>query len=93
MRCIDILVNRLRGYHLSWFLIGSVVCGVLLIIQGCDGPPLKPWHTEKLTEEFTVDMTDKIQTFDDYRKLEDRLFKQLEEEVYARTATGPEYAL
>jgi alpha-beta hydrolase superfamily lysophospholipase len=54
---------------------------------------MEPWHTERLTEEFTAEMVDKIQTFDDYRQLEDRLFKQLEEKVYARTATGPEYAL
>ncbi|MGD8656568.1 MAG: alpha/beta fold hydrolase, partial [Desulfobacterales bacterium] len=55
--------------------------------------PMEPWHTERLTEEFTVDMTDEIQTFDDYRKLEDRLFAQLEKKVYARIPTGPEYAL
>jgi alpha-beta hydrolase superfamily lysophospholipase len=38
-------------------------------------------------------MADEIQNFDDYRRLEDRLFKQLEEKVYARTPTGPEYLL
>jgi alpha-beta hydrolase superfamily lysophospholipase len=74
-------------------MCGLMVSAVIIIIQGCGGPPLKPWHTEKLTEEFTADMSDTIQTFDDYRRLEDRLFKQLEEKVYARTATGPEYAL
>jgi alpha-beta hydrolase superfamily lysophospholipase len=54
---------------------------------------MEPWHKERLTEEFTADMTDEIQTFDDYRKLEDRLFAQLEKKVYARIPTGPEYAL
>ncbi|MBT8365092.1 MAG: alpha/beta hydrolase [Deltaproteobacteria bacterium] len=93
MTCIGIKVNRLRSYHLSLTLLGLVMCGVFLVIQGCGGPPMEPWHTEKLTEEFTADMVNKIQTFDDYRKLEDRLFQQLEEKIYPRTATGPEYEL
>ena len=53
----------------------------------CDGPPLEPWHTEKLTEEFTAAKADVVRTFDDYLQLEDRLFTQLDEEVYARTST------
>jgi alpha-beta hydrolase superfamily lysophospholipase len=74
-------------------VLGLVVCGITLFTQGCDGPPLKPWHTEKLTEEFTAEMAEEIQTFDDYRQLEDRLFAQLEEKVYPGTETGSEYAL
>jgi alpha-beta hydrolase superfamily lysophospholipase len=46
-----------------------------------------------LSEEFTANMSDEIRTFEDYRKLEDRLFAQLEKKVYADTPTGPEYAL
>jgi esterase/lipase len=78
---------------LIWIVCGIVACAVIIVIQGCAGPPLESWHIEKLTEEFTAEMIDTIQTFDDYRKLEDRLFKQLEEKIYARTATGPEYEL
>jgi alpha-beta hydrolase superfamily lysophospholipase len=51
------------------------------------------WHNENLTEEFTAAKADEIRTYDDYLQLEDRLFAQLEEKVYAPTATGPEYAL
>jgi alpha-beta hydrolase superfamily lysophospholipase len=55
---------------------------------------LKPWHTEKLTEEFTERMLgDQVRSFDDYLALEQRLFKQLDEKVYAKTATGPAHAL
>ncbi len=92
MRYSGILVNRFRRHYLNRIVSGLLMSGIFFI-QGCDGPPLKPWHTEKLTAEFTVDMAAEIKTFDDYRKLEDRLFQQLEEKVYARTATGPEYAL
>jgi alpha-beta hydrolase superfamily lysophospholipase len=46
-----------------------------------------------LTEEFTVEKADEIKTFSDYLALEDRLFKQLDEKVYAHSETGPEYRL
>jgi esterase/lipase len=62
-------------------------------VQGCSGQPLQPWHTEKLQEEFTVEQVDEVRSLDDYRKLEDRLFKELEEKVYARVDTGPAYEL
>ena len=81
------------SYHLNWILLGLLMCALIAWTQGCGGPPLKPWHTEVLTEEFTVKSTGEIQTFDDYRQLEDRLFTQLEEKVYRDTPTGPEYAL
>ena len=66
---------------------------ILLLLQGCSGPQLKPWHTEKLTEEFTEDKVEHVQTFDDYLQLEARLFKQLDDKIYAQSATGPEYKL
>jgi alpha-beta hydrolase superfamily lysophospholipase len=66
--------------------------GTLLLAAGC-GPQLQPWHTEKLTEEFTAAKSAEIASFEDYTVLEDRLFAQLDEKVYARVDTGPEYAL
>ncbi len=50
-------------------------------------------HTERLTAEFDAGKTEEIRTFDDYMQLEDRLFAELKEKVYAHTGTGPEYAL
>lgn len=55
--------------------------------------PLQLWHTETLTAEFTADQADNVRSLEDYRRLEDRLFAQLEEKIYARTGTGPAYAL
>jgi len=86
-------IKRLSGYvsrRVPGFVVGAIT---LLSIQGCSGPPLQLWHTEKLSAEFTAEKADEIPSFDDYRRLEDELFAQLEEDVYARTATGPEYAL
>jgi alpha-beta hydrolase superfamily lysophospholipase len=63
------------------------------VLQGCGSTQLKPWHTEKLTEEFSVEKAEQIKTFDDYLALEDRLYKELDEKVYAQSDTGPEYKL
>jgi alpha-beta hydrolase superfamily lysophospholipase len=86
-------IKRLGSYHgrgVSGCIAGLVV---LLTMQGCSGPALKSWHTEKLSAEFTVEKADEVTNFDDYWQLEDELFVQLEEKVYAHTATGPDYAL
>jgi alpha-beta hydrolase superfamily lysophospholipase len=74
-------------------VLAVVVATVLLGFQGRNGPPLEVWHTKHLSAEFTARKVDGIRTFDDYLDLEDRLFDQLQEEVYAATETGPAYAL
>ena len=59
-----------------------------------DDQPLKLWHTEALTEEFTADMADgQVRTFEDYLALEQRLFRQLDETDLRQDPTGPEHAL
>jgi alpha-beta hydrolase superfamily lysophospholipase len=81
----------LTGSKNTLFIIS--VAAMFVAVQGCSSTQLKPWHTEKLTEEFTEDKADEVQSFDDYLQLEDRLYKQLDEKVYAQTETGPEHRL
>ena len=76
---------------LAWMLIGCIAGAAFISILGCGGPLLEAWHTHELTAEFTVKKMDEIQTFEDYLKLEDRLFAQLQEEIYNHTDTGPGY--
>ncbi len=93
MHSLSSLFKRVALF-LSWGALSAVVATVaVLYLQSCDGPPLKPWHSEHLTEEFTSRKASEVRTFKDYQLLEDRLFAQLEERVYAQTATGPDYAL
>jgi alpha-beta hydrolase superfamily lysophospholipase len=63
------------------------------LLSGCSTQGLERWHTVDLDEEYRASRADEIPTFADYLRLEDRLFAQLDEEVYARTATGPADAL
>ncbi len=83
--------NRKRGA--KWGVFFILAGAVVLTLPGCGSVTLYPWHTEKLTEEFTAERVDEIQSFDDYRAQEDRLFEQLDQEVYAQTETGPAHAL
>ena len=79
-----------------------IMCGTLGLVAGAvilyvhllrSDRPLFPWHTEALTVEFTAKQADEVRSFDDYQRLESRLFSQLDEKVYARTETGPAQAL
>jgi alpha-beta hydrolase superfamily lysophospholipase len=66
---------------------------LILLTMGCDAPALEPWHEEALDEEFTAAQAAEVGSFEGYLELEDRLFAQLEDEVYARVDTGPAQAL
>ena len=74
-------------------LLSLATMAMLYVFLGDSGPPLKPWHTVRLTEEFTVAKAGEVRTFKDYMRLEDRLFSQLEKKVYARVDSGPAHAL
>ncbi len=91
-RMTESVQNRIVHYRIR--LSGIIMAATLAVLQGCGGTSqLKPWHTEKLDEEFTKKKADVVRTFADYLELEDRLYKQLDEEVYAQTGTGLEYKL
>jgi alpha-beta hydrolase superfamily lysophospholipase len=71
----------------------ACLAAIAVGISGCASQPLEPWHTVRLQEEFTAGMVDEVRDLAGYLELEDRLFAELEEEVYAEVETGPEYAL
>jgi alpha-beta hydrolase superfamily lysophospholipase len=71
--------------------IGYGLFGVLVTLVGVavynlkHRPALEVWHTADLDEEFTVESD--VSDWAGYLKLEDRLFEQLEKEVYQKS--GP----
>ncbi len=62
-------------------------------IAGCGGQSLQPWHSAKLDEEYGPRTRDAVESFADYLALEERLFDELKDSVYAEVDTGPEYTL
>ena len=67
---------------------GLAAAVLTALLQACAGPTLEPWHTERLKEEFTAD-SENIDDLDDYLALEERLFGELDDEIYGRVETGP----
>ena len=68
---------------IGYGLLGVTV--TLLVVYGTvlqNRPELKPWHTIELDEEFTTQKKEIIQSFEEYLKLEERLFRQLRMDVY-----------
>ncbi len=80
MRRPATMIRMIRAAPLTVAAILTVACG---------DAPLAPWLTAELDEEFDAGKLDEIRSFDDYLLLEDRLFAQLEQEVYAQVDTGP----
>jgi len=70
---------RFVWYGSIGVLLTLVVVFVLLMNNR---PDLSIWHLAELDEEFTVDS--QVSSFGEYLALEDRLFKQLDDEVYAK---------
>ncbi len=74
---------RLIGYG----LLGSVIVALVVYVRLLESrPDLSVWHHADLDEEFTVDA--EVSDFDQYLALEDRLFAQLDELVYAEVPQG-----
>jgi len=59
---------------------------VVMVTHLNSRPDLSAWHTVHLDEEFTEHS--KVSTFAEYLALEDRLFQQLDEEIYKVTAVN-----
>ena len=53
-----------------------------------DRPDLQPWHLADLDAEFRAADADRVADLDGYRALEQRLFAQLQEQVYRQIEPG-----
>lgn len=62
---------------------GAAVVLIIVFVLYLDGrADLAPWHLVELDEEFTADSN--LAAFEDYLRLEDRLFAQLDDLVYSQ---------
>jgi alpha-beta hydrolase superfamily lysophospholipase len=60
-------------------------------LSACGGPQPEAWHEIRLDSEFTTDA--EVSSFDEYLALEQSLFDELDERIYAGSPTGPKQAL
>jgi len=85
------LVHTLKHFlvALAYTLAGMVIGAMgLYAYQVEQWPDLQPWHVASLDEEFRASQADAVTDLDDYRRLETRLFEQLQEQVIAVTPVG-----
>jgi hypothetical protein len=67
-------------------VLGALVLGLVFYLHLLEGrPSLEPWHTAKLDEEFRASRANKVKDLAGYMQLEERLFDQLQREVYEKT--------
>lgn len=80
-------MNRLLRHFLlfvSYGVLGSLLTLLIVLTVTLNGrTDLDVWHLADLDKEFTADS--EISTFEEYVLLENSLFVQLDEEVYAKT--------
>jgi len=79
------LALRAAGYGALGGFVTLVVVAIMVLEKR---PDLSIWHEVDLDEEFT-ERSD-VKDFSGYLALENRLFKQLEDEVYAKTGPAGE---
>ena len=71
-------ILRVVGYGAVGMALGLLAAFVLYLESR---PDLQVWHVAELDEEFTADS--EVTVFEAYLALEERLFRQLDERVYA----------
>lgn len=82
------MARRAVGYG----LLGAFLALLFVFIFALDRrDDLSLWHEVHLDEEFVKDS--EVTDFSGYLELEDRLFKQLDDEVYAKTDEPAEDSL
>jgi alpha-beta hydrolase superfamily lysophospholipase len=69
-------------------VITLFACLVIMLGAGCSTTGSDPWRSARLSEEFSLRGAAEVRSFDDYLALEERLFRELDEKVYAVTASG-----
>ncbi|MEN8108364.1 MAG: alpha/beta fold hydrolase [Pseudomonadota bacterium] len=84
----EITIRRIIRHLLlavAYGLLGTVmvlVGGYVWMLE--QRPDLKPWQEAVLDAEFRADSAGHYQSLDDYLAMEERLFRQLQEQVYDR---------
>jgi len=89
---------RLIGKTALWLVVISASAIATIVIgfavqARVNLAELRPWHQVRLAEEFRADRTDTPKSFDEYRRLEGRLFTELRNRVLDDPAVADDYIL
>lgn len=90
------LLNRPVRWVLDLVLVVAAVLVTLAVGKGLAAlrlPDLKPWHSVRLSSEFTAQDLDSTPALADYLQMEERLFAELDAKVTARLPPGDRLAM
>jgi alpha-beta hydrolase superfamily lysophospholipase len=90
------IVRRLLRLVLRLIKWIAVILVTVYLVRAFDsrrGPELELWHTVSLEEEFRADDLTDATTLADYLAAEERLFQELDREVYAHVTPTPDNAI
>ena len=93
-KMLHIISTPIRGLlrALGYGALGGLIIGVVVFVKFLESrPDLSVWHLAELDEEFTTESD--VSDFTGYLALEERLFAQLDERVYAKVGVGPEHVI
>jgi len=65
----------------------------LCCLAGCGDADLMPWHTIQLRSEYSVATAATADSFEDYQQLEQNVFAELDQRIYAQAPTGAQHIL
>ena len=77
----------------------GVLAGLVLLtaflaaLVGCGSSEIPVWNSQQLSSEYSADNSQGIDSFQAYLALEEKVFAQLDEQIYSRTGHGPQFAL
>ncbi|MBM2830945.1 MAG: hypothetical protein HW411_1735 [Gammaproteobacteria bacterium] len=81
------MINHLINWSVRCVIIIVIVASTIILVRAFDSrrlPDLKIWHRPVLESEFSATDGDQISSLEEYLKLEDRLFTELNNNIYEK---------
>jgi alpha-beta hydrolase superfamily lysophospholipase len=82
-------LRRFPGALPGLVLLSAVLTGLV----GCGSGEIPVWNSQQLSNEYSAGHSQGIDSFRAYLALEEKVFTQLDEQIYSATGRGPHFAL
>jgi alpha-beta hydrolase superfamily lysophospholipase len=78
-------VTRHILFAAAYAVLGIVLGAItVLVLTTKSGPELETWHLANFNSEYSARKNKSVQTLEQYQQLEEELFRELDDEVYAK---------
>jgi len=70
-----------------------LLTAILTGLVGCGSSEIPVWNSQQLSSQYSAGNSQGVDSFQAYLALEEKVFRQLDEQIYSRTERGPQFAL